>query len=68
MGIEFYNVKLKKKVEVPEDQIQKKKFDITTKTGKKMVRFGIVTEQDGTKLTKFVSQSDWEGLDVPEVS
>ena len=68
MAVQFYNVKTKSKVDVDEGDVKKKKYNITTKTGKQMVRFGLVAEVDGAKLTKFVSQADWDSLDVPEVS
>ena len=65
MGIEFYNVKLREKVEVPESDVRKVKYERETKSGKMSVRYGLRSEYQGTKMTKFVSQSDWEALDAP---
>ncbi len=65
MGIEFYNVKIREKVEVPESAVKKVKYERETKSGKTSVRYGLRAEYEGTKVTKFVSQSDWEALDAP---
>jgi hypothetical protein len=65
MAVEFYNVKLRKKVEVPESTVRKVKYERQTKSGGTSVRYGLRSEYEGTKMTKFVSQSDWEALDAP---
>ncbi|GAB4576175.1 MAG: hypothetical protein Kow0077_31330 [Anaerolineae bacterium] len=63
MGVEFYDVKYKKKVTIDEKNIVKVTF--TTKSGG--VRYGIRgTTEDGRNLTKFVSKADWEAMNVPE--
>ncbi len=56
MAIEFYNVKLRKKVEVPDSEVRKVKFERETKSGKTSVRYGFRAEYEGTKMTKFASQ------------
>jgi len=62
MPIEFYDVKLREKVQIPEDRVTKVTFD--TKSGK---RYGLrATTEDNRKLTKFVSKATWDELDVPE--
>ncbi len=66
MGIEFYNVKLREKVTVPESEVRKVKYERQTKSGGTSVRYGLRSQYQGTKMTKFVSQSDWEALDAPE--
>ena len=67
--IRIYDVKNKEKVEIPEDKLSKKKFDITTKTGKKMVRYAFVGETtDGRNLTKFCSEGDFNASSAPEIS
>jgi hypothetical protein len=68
MGVEFYNVKLREKVEVPESDVKKVKYERETKSGKTSVRYGLRAEYQGTKMTKFVSESDWKALDAPEES
>jgi hypothetical protein len=65
MAIEFYDVKLKKKVSIDEGNVRKTTFN--TKGGQ--VRYGLrATTEDGRKLTKFVSKSDWDTLNVPQES
>lgn len=65
MAIEFYNVKLRKKVEVPDSEVRKVKYERETKSGKTSVRYAFRAEHEGTKLTKFASKEDWEALDAP---
>ncbi len=63
MAVEFYDVKLKKKVQVADHQITKTKF--TSDSGR--VTYGIRGKtSDGRKLTKFVSKAEWDKLKVPE--
>jgi len=62
-SIEFYDVKLRKKVSIDLSQVRKTKFP--TKNGQ--IRLGLRAKtEDGRNLTKFVSKGDWEKLDVPE--
>ncbi len=67
--MQFYDVKNKEKIEVAQDKVKKKKFNITTKTGKEMVRYAFVGElADGRSVTKFCSESDFNAASVPEIS
>jgi len=62
MPIEFYDVKLREKVQIDESNVRKVTFD--TKSG---VRYGLRAKtSDDRKLTKFVSKANWDALDVPE--
>ena len=62
MPIEFYDVKLREKVQIDEGSVRKVTFD--TKSGK---RYGLRAKTgDNRKLTKFVSKANWDELDVPE--
>jgi hypothetical protein len=63
MSIEFYDVKLREKVQIPKDRVRKVTFN--TKNGQ--VRYGLrgYTDDD-RKLTKFVSKANWDELDVPQ--
>jgi hypothetical protein len=63
MGIEFYDVKSRQKVEIPENEIRKTTY---TKEGSSSVRYALRATYQGTNLTKFVKQEDWERLNVPE--
>lgn len=63
MAVEFYDVKLKKKVKVDDANVRKTTF--TTKNGQ--VRYGLRAKtDDGRNLTKFVSKADWDSMKVPE--
>jgi len=63
MSIEFYDVKLREKVAIEEANVRKVTFE--TKNGQ--IRYGLRAKtDDGRNLTKFVSKTDWETLDVPE--
>ena len=64
MSIEFYDVKLKKKVSIAEKEIRKTKF--VSDSGR--TTYGLRGKTaDGRNVTKFVSKADWEKLAVPEV-
>jgi hypothetical protein len=65
MSIEFYDVRKREKVQVPESAVRKVTYERETKSGKTSVRYALRAEHEGTKLNKFVSQSDWEALDAP---
>ena len=65
MSIEFYDVKKKAKVQVPESAVKKVTYERPKKDGGVSVRYGFKAEYEGSKMTKFVSQSDWEALDAP---
>ncbi len=62
-SIEFFDVKLKKKVMVDEKNIVK----VTFKTKGGSIRYGIRGKtSDGRNLTKFVNKATWDALKVPE--
>lgn len=63
MAIEFYDLKLKKKVQINESNVKKVTFN--TKNGG--IRYGLrATTDDGRTLTKFVGKADWEKMNLPE--
>ncbi len=63
MPIEFYDVKLKQKVQIDESKVRKTTFQ--TKNGQ--TRYGLrATTEDGRNLTKFVSKANWDELEVPQ--
>lgn len=63
MPVEFYDVKTRQKVQIPDDKVKRTTFQ-TKKGG---VRYGLRGEtSDGRKLTKFVSQKDWESMTYPQ--
>lgn len=52
--IQFYNLKTKQKVEIPDDKVE----IVTLENGRKAAK----AEQDGMKLFKFLSKADAEKL------
>jgi hypothetical protein len=67
--MEFYSVKHREKIDVPEDKIKKRKF--SSGEGEGRIRYAAVAEVshkgDNVKLTKFISKVDYDKLGVPEV-
>ena len=61
--MEFYNVKTKQKVDIPEDGLRKR--TMVQKSGKRT--YAVTGEEDGTKLVRFVSKQQYDALQVPEV-
>ena len=62
MGMEFYDVKVREKVQIPEDRI--KKIKIVQKNGQERYAFRAYTS-DNRKLTKFCSKADWDAAKYP---
>jgi hypothetical protein len=63
VAIEFYDVKLRKKVSIEEGNVRKTTFK--TKNGQ--VRHGLRAKtDDGRNLTKFISKTEWDSLKIPE--
>jgi hypothetical protein len=63
--VQFYSVKSKKKIGVPQEKLRKVRYERKTRQGTR-TSYALRAEQDGQKLTKFVSKEDWEKLDVPQ--
>ncbi len=70
--MEFYSVKHKKSVQVPDTEVKKKELHIKGKGGNMMTRYAAVSETtvEGSKvkLTKFLSKDSFDALKVPVVS
>jgi hypothetical protein len=66
----FYNLKTKQTVDVPESDIRKRRSVRTTSGGKKQERYAAVAEVtvDGqpVKLFKFIDKATFDNLQVPE--
>ena len=61
--IEFYNVKKKAKVQIPNEEVKKVKFEKASKNGVIRVRYAFkAVDEDGTKLTKFCSEADYNSF------
>jgi hypothetical protein len=67
MSVSFYDVKTRQKVDVPESDVSKTKYERTTKEGKVQVRYALRGKFDGRNLTKFVGQVDWDAFSGPVV-
>jgi hypothetical protein len=69
--LQFYNLRTKELVEVPTEQIRKRRSVRMTSGGVRQERYAAVAEVtvDGhpLKLYKFVSRAVYDGLQVPEV-
>jgi hypothetical protein len=71
-AVEFFNLKTKQKVEIPDDQLKKRRSVRTTSGGKRQERYAVIAEVHGDgkplQLFKFVNKETFDRLDVPEVS
>ena len=63
--MQFYNVKTRSKVDVPDNQIKKTKYVRKTSKGDQ-VRYAVRANVNGTNLTKFVGKDVYDSLNVPE--
>jgi hypothetical protein len=63
--MQFYNVKTRSKVEVPDNQLKKTKYVRKTSKGDQ-VRYAVRAQVNGTNLTKFVGKDVFDSLQVPE--
>ncbi len=70
--MEFFNLKTKRKVEIPDSELKKRRSVRTTSGGKRQERYAAIAEvHEGGKrlqLFKFVNKETFDSLDVPEVS
>lgn len=69
-SVDFYNMKTKSTVSVPEDQVRKRRMVRTTSGGKRQERYAAVAEVDvqgrPVRMFKFLSKEQFDGLSVPE--
>ena len=65
VDIQFYDVKSRQKVSVPESDVKRTKYQRETSKGMQ-TRYALRGTYNGSKLTKFVSQADWEKINAPE--
>ncbi len=61
--MEFYNVKTKQKVDIPENALRKR--TMVQKSGRHT--YAVTGEDNGAKLVRFVSKQQYDALQVPEV-
>ena len=65
--MEFYNVRTKSKVDVPESAMVKKKMVRKTKNGTQ-TRYALIADYQGSKLYRFVNEATYKATNVKEVS
>jgi len=65
--MQFYNLKTRSHVEIPENDVKKKKMTRATKTGEQ-VRYALTAEYQGTQLFKFVNEATYMSSSAKEVS
>jgi len=59
--MQFYNVRKREKVEIPDDKLTK-----TSYSARGATRYAVrATDNDSTKLTKFVNKETWDSLSAP---
>ena len=61
--MEFYNVKTRQKVDIPESGLRKR--TLVQKSGNRT--YAVTGEESGTKLVRFVSKQQYDALQVPEI-
>jgi hypothetical protein len=70
--VDFYNVKTRQMVNVPESQIRKRRTSRPLSGGRTQERYAAVAQVDvdgkPLNLYKFLSRADFEALQVPEDS
>lgn len=64
--MEFYNLRTRQKVDIPESKIKKTKMRRKTKSGEQ-IRYALIGEHEGQELFKFVNEATYSSLNVPEV-
>lgn len=63
MSVKFYDVKLRKAVQVDEKDVSKVEYKRTTKDGKTQIRYALRGKTtDARNLTKFVSKVDYDKI------
>lgn len=61
--VDFYSVKLRKTVSVPEENCVKRALELTTKNNKITKRYMVSSVQDGLKLSMFLSAENYAKLE-----
>lgn len=64
--MQFYNLKTRSHVDVPDKDVRKTKMVRKTKSGQQ-VRYALTATYEGSKLFKFVNEATFKSTNVPEV-
>lgn len=65
--MQFYNLKTRSHVEVPDSEVKKMKMTRKTKSGEQ-TRYALTAEFEGAKLFKFVNEATYTASSAKEVS
>ena len=63
--MQFYNLKTRSHVDIPEGDVRKIKMTRKTKSGEQ-VRYALTAEYQGSKLFKFVNEATYKGSSAKE--
>ena len=63
--MQFYNLKTRSHVDIPDTQIRKQKMVRKTKNGEQ-VRYALTADYNGTKLFKFVKEATYKSSSARE--
>lgn len=63
--MQFYNLKTRSHVEIPDDQVKKMKMVRKTKSGEQ-TRYALTAEYEGSKLFKFVNEATYTSSKAKE--
>ncbi len=63
--MQFYNLKTRSHVDIPETDVKKTKMVRKTKSGEQ-TRYALTAEFEGTKLFKFVNEATYTGSSAKE--
>jgi len=64
--MQFYNLKTRSHVEIPDSDVQKTKMKRQTKSGEQ-TRYALTATYEGTKLFKFVNEATFNASSAKEV-
>jgi len=64
--MQFYNLKTRSHVDIPEGDVRKQKMVRKTKSGEQ-VRYALTATYQGTKLFKFVNEATYKSSNAKEV-
>jgi len=65
--MQFYNLKTRSYVDVPDSDVKKKKMIRQTKSGEQ-TRYALMAEHEGTPLYKFVNEATYKESSAKEVN
>lgn len=65
--MQFYNLKTRSHVDIPDADVRKKKMTRKTKTGEQ-TRYALTATYEGTPLYKFVNEATYNSSSAKEVS